>query len=120
LIKDGEFQKIENFDWQKRGYAFSHGHSISPFIKDVLDIETIHGKVYVCGNSSKIYVSNNSGYSWDEEIDLAEIGEIFPTPAKVQIMSTDGKDILFGSDTGSIVYHSTLIPSVIVPLEKPV
>ena len=120
VVRNGEFEKVENFSWYKRGYPFSHGHVISPLIKDVADIETMHGKVYVCGNNTKICISDSSGDVWREEVDLENVGEVNPTPSSVQNICSNGKDILFGVDSGSIVYHSTMIPSTIVPLEKPI
>jgi hypothetical protein len=120
IVRGGEFEKIEDLSWYKRGYSYSHGHVVSPFVKEVADIETMHGKVYVCGNNTKVCISDNSGYSWREEVDLANIGEVNPTPSAIQNISSNGKDILFGVDSGSVVYHSTVIPSTIVPLEKPI
>jgi len=116
-IRAGEFSQVENAVWYSRGYGYSHSHVVSPYIKEVYDIEVIHSKTMVVGNESKIYSSNNSGYSWSEYVDLKNV-DLDP-PGSVQIITSNGNDILFGAEK-KIVFYSTVIRTVAVPLEKPV
>ena len=113
----GEFSQVENAVWNGSGYSYYHSHVISPYIKEIYDIEVIHSKTMVVGNESKIYSSNDSGYSWGEYVDLTNVDT--DPPGSVQIIASNGNDILFGAEK-KIVYHSTVIRTEAVPLEEPV
>lgn len=116
-IKAGEFSQVGNAVWNGRGYSYYHSHVVSPYVKEVYDIEVVHSKTMVAGNESKIYSSNDSGYSWGEYVDLNDVDT--DPPVSVQIIASNGNDILFGAEK-KIVYHSTVIRTEAVPLEEPV
>jgi len=119
-IKSGEFSSVDNSTWHKRGYQYKHGHIISPFVKEVSDIEVIDGRIYVVGSGSKIYISDDNGNEWSEFVDLANFVEFSPTPGAIQRIRSDGNNIIFGTDSGYMAYFSVSIPTAVVPLEFPV
>jgi hypothetical protein len=120
IIRSGEFSMVSDSDWYQRGYNYYHGHVVSPLLKEVYDISVMYGKSYVVGSDSKVYESRDSGYSWLESINFEKIGEFNPVPVAIQKICTNGNDILFGTNSGYVVYFSTVIPSVVVPLSFPV
>ena len=120
IIKGGEFTRVSDTDWYSRGYNYYHGHVISPWLKEVSDIEVMYGKTYVVGNDSKIYVSSDSGHSWIREMDFESMKEFTPVPAVIQKICTNGHDIVLGTNSGYLIYFSTTVPTGIVPLDYPV
>jgi hypothetical protein len=120
IIKNGEFSVSSNYYWNIVGYSYYHSHTISPLIKEISDIKVIHGKTYVVGNDTKIYSSKNSGLTWEEEVDLSDITTLGTVPGVVQSIATNGYDILFGTDSGGLVYYTSKASSGIVPLEQPI
>lgn len=120
VVKSGEFERKSDSYWYSRGYNYYHSHMISPLVKEVYDIEVMHSKTYVVGNSSRIYTSSDSGNSWVPEVDFEDIGEYYPVPEKITKVTTNGNDIVFCTNSGYLVYFSTKIPNVTVPLELPI
>jgi hypothetical protein len=120
FIKNGEFDVVTDSRLHLLGFPAEHAHVVEPFIRNVSDLKLINGVLYAVGSRSSIYSSFDNGVSWGEEIDTKDFFEFIPVASFIsKIMSDKNNNILFGAESGYLIYKSTFDNEPVVPLKLP-
>jgi hypothetical protein len=117
-IRNAEIGFINDEDFANAGYPVEHNHVLKDRIADVSCVMVdVSGKIIVAGSSNKVMSSLDRGESWNEEIDINEVGSSNECEAVTCIVTNSEDRLSIGTACGFIISQSDSADRSAIPLE---
>jgi len=107
LVRDGQFDVVQDVARQNVGDSLNHGHYLTGYIEEVLDMKTVADTTYIVGSGSEIYSTGDNGETWAVDFDLDKSYEFLPLPSNITgVYMMSAGEIAYAASSGYYAYRS--------------